>query len=94
LELKWLTILQLTHTEPLFMERRTESGVRVKYGLRSGSESSSSSVPVPEASGSDARVRYGLPGQSSSSADHVVLPASPKRKAERAELTSGDIPAK
>jgi len=73
------------------MERKTGGGVRVKYGLRSGSDSgSSASGPAPEAGeGSHHPSRYGLFGQSSNSTDHVVLPALPKRKAENAELTSG-----
>ena len=78
----------------LVMEKRTEGGVKVKYGLRSGSESSSASIPAPETGGPAGVLnlgRYGLFGQSSNSTDHVVLPASPKRKADHAELTSGGL---
>ena len=76
----------------LVMEKKTDGGTRVKYGLRSGSESCSASVPAPEQGGPAGGLklgRFGLFGQSSNSTDHVVLPASPKRKADHAELTSG-----
>ena len=77
------------------MDRRSAAYGRNKFGLRSGSESSSSSVAgaaVSEAgrpSETHGRNKFGLFGQGSSSTDHLGLPASPKRKAENAELTSG-----
>ena len=88
-----VTELDVMHSV-LVMEKRTEGGVKVKYGLRSGSESSSASIPAPESgvlAGGLNLGRYGLFGQSSNSSDHVVLPASPKRKADHAELTSGGL---